>query len=127
MTLSIQLPDDAERRLRAAADRLNVPVDVLAAAAVRDFVTQPAPEFDAAARPVLEKNSELYRRLAQVRYLTLGEVLDLHERLLQRWGGATGLRDLGALDPAVAQPRMTFGGVREWIDRNALPRSPRAS
>jgi predicted transcriptional regulator len=64
MTLSIQLPDDAERRLRAAADRLNVPVDVLAAAAVRDFVTQPAPEFDEAARRVLEKNSELYRRLA---------------------------------------------------------------
>ena len=64
MTLAIELPEDAERRLRAAADRLNVPVDVLAAAAIRDFVTQPAPEFDEAARRVLDKNCELYRRLA---------------------------------------------------------------
>lgn len=46
MTLSIQLPDDAERRLREAAQRLNIPVDQLAAAAVRDFVTQPAADFD---------------------------------------------------------------------------------
>ena len=64
MTLSIHLPDDAERRLRDAAQRLNVPVDQLAAAAVRDFVTQPAGEFDETARRIVEKNRELYRRLA---------------------------------------------------------------
>jgi death-on-curing protein len=51
-----------------------------------------------------------------VRYLTLGEVLDLHDRLLQQWGGAAGLRDLGALESAVAQPRMTFGGVDLYAD-----------
>jgi hypothetical protein len=64
VTLSIQLPDDAERRLRDAANRLQVPVAELAAAAVRDFVTAPAEDFDRAARLVLEKNRELYRRLA---------------------------------------------------------------
>jgi predicted transcriptional regulator len=64
MTLSIQLPDDAERRLREAAKRLNIPVDQLAAAAVRDFVTQPAADFELAASRVLDKNRELYRRLA---------------------------------------------------------------
>ena len=64
MTVSIQLPDDAERRLRETAQRLNVPVDQLAAAAVRDFVTQPADDFAEAARRVLDKNRELYRRLA---------------------------------------------------------------
>ena len=64
MTLSIHLSDDAERQLREAAQRLNVPVDQLAAAAVRDFVTQPAADFEDAARRVLAKNSELYRRLA---------------------------------------------------------------
>ena len=64
MTLSIQLPDDAERRLKEAASRLNIPVAALAAAAVRDFVTAPAEEFEQAARRVLEKNQELYRRLA---------------------------------------------------------------
>ena len=64
MTLSIHLATEAERRLREVADRLNVPVDQLAAAAVRDFVTQPAADFDAAATRVLAGNRDLYRRLA---------------------------------------------------------------
>ncbi|MEO8452398.1 MAG: DNA-binding protein [Gemmatimonadota bacterium] len=64
MTLSIQLSEDAERQLRATADRLNVPVDQLAAAAVRDFVAHPTPELGEVARRVFEKNAELYRRLA---------------------------------------------------------------
>lgn len=63
MTLSIQLSADAERRLRETAQRLNISVDQLAAA-VRDFVTQPAADFEQAAKRVLDKNRELYRRLA---------------------------------------------------------------
>ncbi|WP_013323948.1 Fic family protein [Gloeothece verrucosa] len=43
------------------------------------------------------------------RYLTQPEVLQLHELLIQQWGGMTGLRDHGALESALAQPRMTFG------------------
>ena len=64
MTLSIQLPDEAERRLREAAARLQIPVAALAAAALQDFVAGPAADFDAAALRVLTKNRELYRRLA---------------------------------------------------------------
>jgi prophage maintenance system killer protein len=45
------------------------------------------------------------------RYLTLGEVVELRRRVLQAGGGAPGIRDLGALDSAVAQPKATFGGV----------------
>ena len=45
-----------------------------------------------------------------MRYLTLGEVLELHRLVLVQTGGATGLRDLGALESAVGQPRQTFGG-----------------
>ncbi|NIW43285.1 MAG: type II toxin-antitoxin system death-on-curing family toxin [Gammaproteobacteria bacterium] len=45
-----------------------------------------------------------------MRYLALNEVLDLHQRLLEQSGGAAGIRDLGALESALAQPRMTFGG-----------------
>ncbi len=45
-----------------------------------------------------------------MRYLTLGEVLELHRRIIQRTGGAVGLRTLAALESAVAQPRMTFDG-----------------
>ena len=44
-----------------------------------------------------------------MRYVTLGEVVELHRRLLQATGGAPGIRDFGALESAVAQPRATFG------------------
>ncbi len=45
-----------------------------------------------------------------VRYLSLVEVLELHRRVVERTGGATGLRDLGSLQSALAQPRASFGG-----------------
>ncbi len=45
------------------------------------------------------------------RYLTLGEVVGLHQRLLELTGGATGIRDLHLLESALAQPKATFGGV----------------
>lgn len=51
-----------------------------------------------------------------MRYLTLGEVLDLHRRIVARWGGAVVVRDLGALESAIAQPRMTFGGSDLYPD-----------
>jgi death-on-curing protein len=46
-----------------------------------------------------------------MRYLTLGEVVALHRAVIESTGGATGLRDLPALESAVAQPRATFGGL----------------
>jgi death-on-curing protein len=45
-----------------------------------------------------------------MRFLTLIEVLDLHRRVIQQSGGALGIRDIGLLESAIAQPRMTFGG-----------------
>ncbi|MEP6591966.1 MAG: type II toxin-antitoxin system death-on-curing family toxin [Gemmatimonadota bacterium] len=44
------------------------------------------------------------------RYLALTEVLDLHRRVMEASGGATGLRDLGLLEAAIAQPRQSFAG-----------------
>ncbi len=64
MPISLNLPPEAERRLAEVAKRLNVPLNDLASAAVRDLVAQPAHDFDAVAKRVLEKNRELYRRLA---------------------------------------------------------------
>ena len=46
-----------------------------------------------------------------MRYLTVGEVLSLHDRLLATIGGAAGVRDLGIVESAVAQPKATFGGA----------------
>jgi death-on-curing protein len=40
-----------------------------------------------------------------MRYVTLGEVVELHRRLLQATGGTSGIRDFGALESAVAQPK----------------------
>ncbi len=45
-----------------------------------------------------------------MRYLTLNEVLELHLRLMKQSGGPIGVRDLNALESALAQPRMTFVG-----------------
>ena len=45
-----------------------------------------------------------------MRYLSLSEVIELHKRIMDQSGGASGLRDLGGLESAIAQPRMTFGG-----------------
>lgn len=50
-------------------------------------------------------------------YLTLGEVVALHQRLIESTGGATGVRDLGLLESALAQPRASFSGV----DRHPTP------
>ena len=45
-----------------------------------------------------------------MRFLTLTEVLNLHQLMITQSGGSFGLRDLGALESVIAQPQMTFGG-----------------
>jgi len=45
-----------------------------------------------------------------VRTIKLNEVLELHHRIIEQSGGADGIRDMGALESALAQPRMSFGG-----------------
>jgi len=46
-----------------------------------------------------------------MRYLSLGEVVELHRAIIERMGGATGIRDLGALESSLAQPKATFDGA----------------
>jgi death on curing protein len=41
-------------------------------------------------------------------FLSVEDVLLLHEEQLARYGGAAGVRDPGALDSAVAMPQATF-------------------
>jgi death-on-curing protein len=45
-----------------------------------------------------------------MRFLTLGEVLALHRRILAESGGRVGVRDLGAIASALSQPRVSVGG-----------------
>ena len=43
-------------------------------------------------------------------FLTLEEVLEIHDDQINRYGGASGIRDFGLLESALAQPQTIFGG-----------------
>jgi death-on-curing protein len=45
-----------------------------------------------------------------MRYIALNEIPDLYGQIMHHSGGSPGIHDLGALEAALAQPRMTFGG-----------------
>jgi death-on-curing protein len=45
------------------------------------------------------------------RFLTTEEVLFLHRKQIERFGGSHGVRDTGLLDSAVAAPSATFSGI----------------
>jgi death-on-curing protein len=44
------------------------------------------------------------------RFLSNSQVIKIHERQIELFGGNTGIRDEGLLDSALAQPQATFGG-----------------
>lgn len=64
MVIRFELSDDQPQSLSEAAAELRVSEAELAAAAVRDLLAHQSAEFDAAAQRVLDKNQELYQRLA---------------------------------------------------------------
>ncbi len=64
MKVSIELSLAEAERLQEQATRLGVPPERLAHAAVSDLLGREQSDFENAARRVLEKNAELYRRLA---------------------------------------------------------------
>jgi death-on-curing protein len=43
-------------------------------------------------------------------FLSLDEVLEVHEQQIERYGGSQGLRDATGLESALATPQATFGG-----------------
>jgi len=45
----------------------------------------------------------------EIAFLTLEDILALHEELIQRYGGTRGLRDAGLLEAALAMPQAGFG------------------
>ena len=42
-------------------------------------------------------------------FLTVGDCLTIHAEQIRQYGGKPGVRDLGLLESAVAQPEATFG------------------
>jgi len=45
-----------------------------------------------------------------VKYLSEGEILELHRRIIERSGGTVGVRDRAALASSLAQPFQTYAG-----------------
>lgn len=44
-------------------------------------------------------------------FLTLEDVVQIHELQIARFGGSAGLRDLSLLESAIMQPQSSFGGA----------------
>jgi death-on-curing protein len=42
-------------------------------------------------------------------FLSLDEVIEIHRDMIERYGGSTGIRDMGLLQSAVAMPQASFG------------------
>jgi len=47
----------------------------------------------------------------EIVYLTLEQVILIHEDQIERYGGSHGLRDVALLESAIFRPQTTFGGV----------------
>lgn len=63
-SITITLSDEHMLRLRKAAERYGVSPEELARVSIEELIARPDEEFEQAARYVLKKNEELYRRLA---------------------------------------------------------------
>lgn len=51
-----------------------------------------------------------------IRYLTLEQVVAIHDTLIEEFGGSFGIRDKGLLDSAIGQPKQSFGGQELFAD-----------
>ena len=54
--------------------------------------------------------------MADILFLTLAEVIEIHHDQINRYGGRPGLRDIALLESALAQPEGSFAG--EWLHQN---------
>lgn len=64
MSITVQLEEAKAEALRQKADRFGLAPEQFLIASVEDMIGQPDSDFDNAARRVLSKNQELYKRLA---------------------------------------------------------------
>ena len=45
-----------------------------------------------------------------MKYLSIFQIMELHEQVIEQSGGMRVIRDFSGLESAIAQPEMTFGG-----------------
>ena len=63
-TIKITLPEDHLRRLNDMAARLGLAPEELVRLRIEEWLARPDEEFQQAVNRVLQKNADLYRRLA---------------------------------------------------------------
>ena len=63
-SITIDLPDNQFQKLQDLAKVYGIPAEVLLRASIEDWLSSPKSDFTEAAEYVLNKNAELYRRLA---------------------------------------------------------------
>ena len=63
-TLTISLSDEEMRRLETLGKREGLTVEQMVRLGINDFIGQPDDAFHAAAKRVMEKNAEFYRRFS---------------------------------------------------------------
>lgn len=63
-TITVDLPEDRVLRLKEVADLLHVTPEELVRVSIEELLARPDEAFQQAARYVVDKNGELYRRLA---------------------------------------------------------------
>jgi antitoxin FitA len=63
-TITVPISEERLNQLRSLAESAGISAEELARAGLKDWLRQPREDFLAAAKRVLAKNAELYRRLA---------------------------------------------------------------
>jgi hypothetical protein len=64
MRISVEITEAQRHQLEEASRQLGVPIEQLASAAIGDLLAHDQSDFDSVISRILEKNRELYRRLA---------------------------------------------------------------
>lgn len=64
-TITLTLEDEKMQQLKKKAENYGLKLEQFVTASLEDLISQPEPEFSNAVRKILEKNKELYKRLAK--------------------------------------------------------------
>lgn len=48
--------------------------------------------------------------IKKIHFITIDQVLFIHDQMVKRFGGSFGIRDMGLIESAVARPQASFGG-----------------
>ena len=52
----------------------------------------------------------------KTKYISLDEVIAIHDNMVSLYGGSHGIRDLGLVESAISRPKATFGGADLYPD-----------